>query len=97
MLDKVKQFMEMKRQADALKKELDAAVIESSEVRGIKIVITGSQTISSIDIEPGLLNPDNKKRLENDLMRSVNVAVRKSQNVAAQKMKTMMPGGFPGL
>ena len=97
MLDKVKQMFEMKKQADQLKKALDAITIESSEVRGMKIVMTGSQTIQSIELDQGLLNPDNKKRFENDLMRSVNVAIRKSQNVAAQKMKIMMPGGFPGL
>ena len=97
MLDKVKQMFEMKKQADQLKKALDAITVESNEVRGIKIVMTGAQTIQSIELDPGLLNPDNKKRIENDLMRSVNVAIRKSQNVAAQKMKTMMPGGFPGL
>ena len=97
MLDKVKKMFEMKKQADQLKKELDATTVESHDVRGIKIVITGSQTIQSIEIDQGLFIPENKKRLENDLMRGINVAIRKSQNVAAQKMKTMMPGGFPGL
>ena len=45
MLDKVKQMFEMKKQADQLKKALDAITVESSDVRGIKIVMNGSQTI----------------------------------------------------
>ena len=96
MFDKMKQLMEMKKQADQIKRELEANSIESEDVRGIKIVINGAQNIKSVEIEPTLLGADNKKRLESDLLRSFNAAVRKSQNLAAEKMKTLMPG-FPGL
>lgn len=92
MFDQVKQLMEMKKQADRLKKELDAVVMDVAEVRGIKISMTGSQEIRSIEIDETLLTPANKKRLEGDLMRSVNAATRKVQQVAAQKMMTAMPG-----
>ena len=96
MLDKMKELWEMKKQADQIKKELDACSVEVNEVRGIKIVINGSQTVQSIEIDESLLQPINKKRFEQDVLRSINAAVRKSQNVAAQKMKNLMPG-FPGL
>jgi DNA-binding YbaB/EbfC family protein len=96
MFDKMKELMEMKRQADQIKRELDAAIVDSDEGRGIKVKINGSQTFQSIEIEERLLGPENKKRLETEILRSVNAAVRKSQNVAAQKMKSMMPG-FPGM
>lgn len=89
--------MEMKRQADQIKKELDALVIEYTDVRNIKVVINGSQDVKSIEIEDALVNPANKKRLETDLTRSLNAAIKKSQTAAAQKMKNLMPGGFPGL
>ena len=95
MFDKVKQLMEMKKQADQIKRELDAVNVESQEVRGIKIVVSGSQEVKSIEIDEGLLNPQNKKRFESDLLRGINMAVRKSQNLAAQKMKNLLPG-MPG-
>ena len=97
MFDKMKELMEMKRQADQIKKELDALIIEYTDVRNIKIVINGSQDIKSLEIEESFINPANKKRLESDLTRSLNGAIKKSQHSAAQRMKNLMPGGFPGL
>src|SRR5689334_12636853 len=97
MFDKMKELMEMKRQADQIKKELDALVIEYKDVRNIKVVINGSQDIKSIEIEDSLVNLANKKRLESEVTRSVNGAIKKAQFAAAQKMKNLMPGGFPGL
>jgi DNA-binding YbaB/EbfC family protein len=92
MFDKMKQLMDMKSQADRLKKELDAVTLEITDVKGIKISMTGSQEIRGIDIDETFLTPTNKKRLEADLMRSFNVATRKVQQVAAQKMMAAMPG-----
>lgn len=92
MFDKMKQLMDMKKQADRLKKELDAVVMDINEVKGIKVTITGSQEIRAIEIDEALLTAANKKRLESDLMRSLNVATKKVQQVAAQKMMAAMPG-----
>ncbi len=92
MFDKMKQLMDMKKQADRLKKELDAVTLDIAEVKGIKIAITGAQEIRSIEIDETLLSPANKKRLESDLMRSLNAATKKVQQVAAQKMMAAMPG-----
>ena len=92
MLDKIKQLMEVKKQADAIKKELDGLTVEVQEVRGIKIEISGSQTFRSIEIDPDIVQPDNRTRLQADLLRSMNAAVKKAQSVAAQKMSAFMPG-----
>ena len=97
MFDKMKALMEMKKQAEGLKRELDSVNIEVSEGRGIKIVISGSQNFQSIEIAPELLNPENQKRLENDLLRALNSAIKKSQNLAAQKMQAMTGLNIPGL
>ena len=95
MLDKMKQLMEMKRQADLIKRELDAVTVDVQEVRGIKISVNGSQNFKSIEIDETLLTASNKARLQADLLRSLNAAIGKSQGVAAQKMKSVLPG-FPG-
>lgn len=96
MFDKMKELMEMKRQADRIKKELDASTVEVNEVKGVKIIINGSQNFQSLQIDEALVNSGNKGRLESDLLRSVNAAIRQSQNLAAQKMKAVMPG-LPGM
>ncbi len=97
MFDKMKQLMEMKKQADRIKRELDACTVECNKVDGIKISINGSQKIQSIEIEDSLLGSDNKERLERGLLKGVNAAINDSQALAAEKMKGLMPGGFPGM
>ena len=96
MFDKMKQLMEMKKQADRVKKELDAESVEVTEVQGIKIVINGSQNVQSVEIDEGLLKAGNRTRFETDLLRSMNAAIFKSQSLAAQKMKAVMPS-IPGM
>ncbi len=97
MLDKVKQLMDLKRQADQLKKELEGIKLEVAEVRGIKIVVNGAQSFQSIEIDESLLTPANKNRVQMDLLRSINSAVKKSQQQAANKMKSMPGFNLPGM
>ncbi len=96
MLDKMKQLMDMKKQADKIKRELDGVSVDVEEVRGIKITINGSQVFQAVEIEEGLVESIDKKKLESHLLRSMNAAVKKSQNMAAMKMRDVMPG-FPGM
>ncbi|MHC1590882.1 MAG: YbaB/EbfC family nucleoid-associated protein [Candidatus Helarchaeales archaeon] len=96
MLDKMKQLMEFKKQADRIKKDLDAVIVDVQETNGISIQVTGSQVFKSIDIDAQLLIPENKLRLERDLLRSMNAAIKKSKSTAAQKMAGAMPS-IPGM
>ena len=96
MLDKMKQVMEMKKQADRIKRELEAALIESNKVNGIKIAINGAQEIKSIEIEEEMITGQDKQKFESNLVQSVNSAIKESQELAAQKMKSVLPS-FPGL
>lgn len=91
MFDKMKQLMEMKKQADRIKRELDAEVIDV-ENSGINIKINGSQNFQSIELDEGALSAENKLKLEADLLSAVNQAINQSQQVAAEKMKSQLPG-----
>ncbi|HAT71454.1 MAG TPA: hypothetical protein DCS63_01385 [Elusimicrobia bacterium] len=93
MLDKMKQLWEMKSKMDAIKKELDALVLESED-NLVKVAITGSQEIKSVTIKADLATTD-KAKLEASLTDTVSRAVRESQKAAAQKMSAL--GGLPGL
>ena len=97
MFDQVKKLMEMKKQADILKKQLEATIIEVQETRGIKVVVNGAQMFQSIEIEEGLLNAGNKNRIQMDLLKNMNTAVKRSQQAAANKMKSMPGFNLPGL
>jgi len=43
MFDKMKNLMELKKQADRIKRELDYMTTEVNTIDGIKIVISGAQ------------------------------------------------------
>ena len=97
MLDQVKKIMEMKKQADILKKELEATILEVTETRGIKVVVNGAQIFQSVEIDENLLNAGNKNRIQMDLLKNMNTAIKRSQQAAANKMKNMPGFNLPGL
>lgn len=97
MLDKLKQLMEVKRQAGQLKKELESVTFEMNDVRGIKMTMNGAQKVLSVDVDSQYFTLDGKKKLEADLIRSFNNALQRSQGIAAEKMKNLTGFDFPGM
>ena len=95
MFDKMKQMMEVRKQADRIKRELEAMDVEVDEVPGIRITVSGSQTFKSISVDESMLA--DKDRLEAELLRGVNAAVKESQKVAAEKMKEVTGMNMPGM
>ncbi len=96
MFDKLSQMMELKKQAETLKRELESRTVELSE-GGIKITISGSQAFKSIEIDPGMLNPEDKQRFESQLLHCLNLAIKKSQGVVMERLQGMAGSYFPGL
>ena len=96
MFDKFKDMIEMKKHAEEIQRQLEGELIEVNE-RGLKITINGAQYFQNIEIDQNSLKPENKQKFDGELLRALNGAIKKSQVKAAEKMKTMMPSGFPGL
>lgn len=97
MFDQMKKLMEMKQQADKIKRQLETMRAEVQDVDGIQIVIDGAQRFHSITIDEQLIDPQRKGALERDLVKSLNKAIARSQSMAADQMKGMMGlGGLPG-
>ena len=97
MFDQVKKMMELKQQADKLKKELEKIIVEYNEVRGIKIRLNGAQMFQSVEVEESWLNPQQKSRFQTELIRAVNMAIKKSQKEAAVQMQKSGGLNIPGL
>ncbi|HEY4695087.1 MAG TPA: YbaB/EbfC family nucleoid-associated protein [Candidatus Nanoarchaeia archaeon] len=87
MFDKVKQLYELKKQADAIKRELEAEVIEV-EHNNVTVRINGNLKVTNLSYEEGT---DNSK-----IKDAINKAIEEAQKVAAKKMQGMM-GGLGGL
>lgn len=91
MFDKMKKLMEVQRQAQEIKKQLDNTCLDVQDVPGIRITITGSQEIRCVEIDPHLLGAENKDRLQAALIKSINAAIGRAQGAASQKMAALMP------
>jgi DNA-binding protein YbaB len=93
MLDKIKQIYELQQKAQAVKRELENSFAEVGSE--IKITISGSQKIQKLEITDDLLA--DKGKLQARLIDALNDAIRKSQELAAQKMKEITGINLPNL
>ena len=86
-LDQAKDMYKMQKQMKTIKKELGKIHIEA-EVDGVIVVIDGEQNFVEVRI-PEALSGDNK-RIGKAIVEASNKAVKKSQAIAAEKMKDVM-------
>lgn len=95
MFDNAKNLYKLQKQARQIKGQLKNTHIEA-EVDGVKVVINGEQEVIEVNIsEEALANP---KKLQESLVKCFNKAIKKSQEIGAQLMKSVMGDtGIPGL
>jgi nucleoid-associated protein EbfC len=86
MGQQVSQLKKIRDQAVQMQKQLQAEVIEVDE-SGIRVVMTGDQKVETITIDG---------KYEERLVKVLNDAIKKSQQVAAKKLQEMS-GGLKGL
>ncbi len=99
MLDKLKNMFEAQKKMKELQKGLENISVDFEGAGGrIKISMSGTQKVLSMDIDEALLTADNKQLLQREIVNSINAAASKVQKVAAQQLKSAM-GDFkiPGL
>ena len=97
MFDKIKQLMEMQKKMEEVKRQLESAVFEVSSSDGtVKLSMSGTGDVKSV-----VLNIDfqtvNKIELESSLRDTYNRALKRSHEIAAQKMKDVSGFDIPGL
>ncbi len=95
MFDKAKTLLELKKIQSALAKEMIEAEAGNDAV---KVVISGEQKLQTVTIDRQRVDLDDLDQLEKWLVSAVNQAITKSQQTAAEKMKSIAGGlGLPGL
>lgn len=87
MFDKAKQLYQLQKEAKQIKKDLKNVHIEA-EVEGVMVVIDGEQEVVSVTIPESACG--NPKKLQENLVKAFNKAIKKSQQIAAEKMKGIM-------
>lgn len=97
-MNKFKDLYQLQKQAKQIKKKLQNTHIEA-EVEGVTITVDGQQEVVSIKITDEAMQ--DKKKLEQNLEKAMNKAIKRSQQFGAEEMKDVMGdmglGGMPGM
>jgi nucleoid-associated protein EbfC len=95
ILDQAKMLKEARR----IQKELRNTKIEVEKCDGkIKVVLNGEQKVEDVMINPEILSPDNELLIKNSLQEAFSEAIKRSQQIAAEKMKNIAGGlNLPGM
>lgn len=94
VLGQMGDMYKLQKEAKKIKKEL-ATIHVFAEANGVKVTVNCEQEVISVEFQEGA-DMSNSKNLAKGVMDATNRAVKKSQQVAAEKMKAIM-GGFPGM
>lgn len=96
MFDKMKALMDMKKM-DEVKRELDNTSFDIASSDGlVKITMNGSQEVKEVCLQKDLQGIE-KISLEKAIKDAYNRAIKRSHDVAAQKMKDVTGFNLPGL
>lgn len=91
----MKNMMGMLKQAQKLKREMDAIEVEGTAGRGaVKVTVNGQMKVKSVLISPEIITRGDALELGETVRDAVNEACGKAQKQAAMAM-TKMSGGLP--
>ena len=92
----MKQAQELQKKLERVQEELGDMEVEATAGGGmVKVVANGKQDILSIQIDPEVVNPEDKEMLEDLVLAAVNEALRKSRELAAEEMGKVTGGIMP--
>ena len=93
----MKQAQKMQKQMEEAQAQLEeSSYTATSGVGAVEVTISGKKEITSIKFDPEVVDPDDIEMLEDLTMAAVNEAIRKIEEVSAQKM-SKITGGMGGL
>ena len=93
----MKQAQKMQNQMEEAQAQLEESSYTATSGGGaVEVTISGKKEITSIKFDPEVVDPDDIEMLEDLTMAAVNEAIRKIEEVSAQKM-SKITGGMGGL
>lgn len=96
MFHKLKQFNDLRKQANRLKSKLAEETVKV-ENRAVTLTMDGNQEVKEVNISTEFASPDRKHQLEQQVKDAVNEAIKKAQRVMAAKMRESGDFKIPGL
>lgn len=96
MFDKMKALFDMQKKMQDLKRELENITFEvESSDKTVKVIMNGSQEIKDVKIQDEFVKLEHG-HLEAAVKDVVNKAIRRSHDIAAEKMKQITGLNLPG-
>ena len=89
----MRQAQKMQQQMQEAQEQLDAAEYEATAGGGmVSVKVSGKRELTSITIDPQVVDPDDIEMLQDLIMAAVNEALRKGEEAREATMSRMAPG-----
>lgn len=93
----IKQAQKMQAEAMRVQKEIAEKEFETAAGGGaVTVKLTGEKILTSLKINPDVVDPDDVEMLEDLVMAAVNEGLRTVEEYTSSKMKAVT-GGMPGM
>lgn len=90
MFNKLKQIKDLRSKAKRVQSALKDEFAEGTGAWGkIKVKMNGNQEVLEVSIDPELMKPDEKKKVEDGVKEATNNAIKRIQRVMVEKMQKM--------
>ena len=95
----MKQVQKMQQQMQRVQQELEERTVEASAGGGVvRVVATGKLQITSVEIDPEAVDPEDVEMLQDLVLAAVNEALQKAQDMMQEEMGKITGGlNIPGL
>jgi DNA-binding YbaB/EbfC family protein len=95
MGDLMKKAQQMKADLDRIQEELASREVEASAGGGmVNVKVSGGKEVTSISIDPSVIDPEEREMLQDLVQAAVNEALRKSTEMMQEETSKVM-GGLP--
>ena len=93
MQNLMRQAQKMQQQMQEAQEQLDAAEYEATSGGGmVSVKVSGTRELTSITIDPQVVDPDDIEMLQDLIMAAVNEAIRKGEEAREKTMGSLAPG-----
>ncbi|MBI4488972.1 MAG: YbaB/EbfC family nucleoid-associated protein [Candidatus Binatota bacterium] len=94
-----KQAQEIQAKLTKIQEELARKTVEASSGGGmVRVTVNGQFVLSSVRVDPAVINPQEREMLEDLILAAVNEGLRQAREMVSEEM-SKVTGGFkiPGL
>ncbi|GJD31885.1 Nucleoid-associated protein [Methylobacterium adhaesivum] len=93
LMGMMKQAQAMQEKMAALQGELDTVEVSGASGGGaVRVTMTAKGQVKGVQLDPALMNPDEREILEDLIVAAVNDARGKAEGVAAERMGELTKG-----